>query len=67
VATKGRKTRDIPLPETVATELAAHITAFPPLEISLPWETPNGKQTTARLLLYSLRHFYASVLLVVRP
>jgi hypothetical protein len=46
---------------------AAHITAFPPLEISLPWETPNGKQTAARLLLYSLRHFYASVLLVVRP
>jgi integrase len=50
---KGRKTRDIPLPETVATELAAHITAFPPLEISLPWETPNGEPTTARLLLYT--------------
>jgi integrase len=50
---KGRKTRDIPLPETVATELAAHITAFPPLEISLPWETPDARPTTARLLLYS--------------
>ena len=50
---KGRKTRDIPLPETVATELAAHITAFPPLETSLPWETPNGEPTTARLLLYT--------------
>jgi integrase len=50
---KGRKTRDIPLLETVATELAAHITAFPPLEISLPWETPNGEPTTARLLLYT--------------
>jgi integrase len=65
---KGRKTRDIPLPETVATELAAHINAFPPLEISLPWETPGGEPTTARLLLYSRerkaldrRHFNAYV------
>jgi hypothetical protein len=33
----------------VATELAAHITAFPPLEIRLPWETPDGEPTTARL------------------
>jgi integrase len=50
---KGRKTRDIPLPETVATELAAHITAFPPLDISLPWETPAGEPRTARLLLHT--------------
>jgi integrase len=50
---KGRKTRDIPLPETVATELAAHITAFPPLEITLPSERPGGEPTTARVLLYS--------------
>lgn len=49
---KGRKT-DIPLPETVATELAAHITAFAPLEISLPWETPDDEPRTARLLLSS--------------
>ena len=53
---KGRKTRDIPLPETVATELARHITVFPPLEITLPWETPRGAPTTARLLLYSREH-----------
>jgi integrase len=65
---KGRKTRDIPLPETVATELARHITAFPPLEVTLPWETPSGEATTARLLLYSRerhaldrRHFNAYV------
>jgi integrase len=65
---KGRKTRDIPLPETVATELAAHITAFPPLEINLPWETPDGELRTARLLLYTRerkalhrRHFNAYV------
>jgi integrase len=67
--TKGRKTRDIPLPETVATELAqGHIAAFPPLEITLPWETPSGEPTTAPLLLYSRernaldrRHFNAYV------
>jgi integrase len=65
---KGRKTRNIPLPETVATELAAHITAFPPLEMRLPWETPGGEPVIARLLLYSRerkaldrRHFNAYV------
>lgn len=65
---KGRKTRDIPLPESVATELARHITAIPPLAITLPWETPGGQLTTARLLLYSRerkaldrRHFNAYV------
>ncbi len=50
---KGRKTRDIPLPDTVATDLAAHISAFPPVEITLPWERPGGDPTTASLLLYS--------------
>jgi integrase len=53
---------------TVATELARHIAAFPPLEVTLPWETPAGKPTTAPLLLYSRerkalerRHFNAYV------
>jgi integrase len=45
--------RALPARYRVATELAAHITAFPPLEIRLPWETPDGEPTTARLLLYS--------------
>lgn len=50
---KGRKTRDIPLPDTVATDPAAHISAFPPVEITLPWERPGGDPATASLLLYS--------------
>jgi integrase len=50
---KGRKTRDIPLPATVANELARHIAVFPPLEITLPWEKPGGEPTTVPLLLYS--------------
>jgi len=50
---KGRKVRDVPLPETVATELARHIAAFPPLEVTLPWVTPGGEATTALLLLHT--------------
>jgi integrase len=47
---KGRKTRDVPLPDSVATELASHIAAYPPQAITLPWETPDGDAVTARLL-----------------
>jgi len=50
---KGRKTRDVPLPETVTAELAAHIAAFPPQAIALPWETPDGEPITVSLLLSS--------------
>ena len=50
---KGRKTRDVPLPETVATVLATHVTAFPPEEITLPWERPAGDPVTVSLLLSS--------------
>jgi integrase len=45
---KGRKTRDVPLPETVATELAAHITAFPPLPVTLPWGQMTASPTWRR-------------------
>jgi integrase len=65
---KGRKTRDIPLPATVANELARHIAVFPPLEITLPWEKPGGEPTTVPLLLYSRerkaldRHYFNTYL-----
>lgn len=48
---KGRKTRDVPLPEHVALELAAHIRAFPPADVSLPWEKPDGDPHSAALLV----------------
>ncbi len=48
---KGGKTRDVPLPEGVALELAAHVKTYPPVPVTLPWGTPDGKLTTARLLL----------------
>ena len=50
---KGHKTRDVPLPETVASALARHIAAFPPLEVTLPWELPGGEPRTALLLLHT--------------
>jgi integrase len=53
---KGRKVRVVPLPESVAFDLAAHIEAFPPVDVELPWETPSGALETARPVLYSREH-----------
>ena len=47
---KGGKERDIPLPESVALRLSAHIAAHPPVAVELPWKVPGGKLVTARLL-----------------
>lgn len=46
---KGRKIRDIPLPESVKAELAAYLAAFPAKTVTLPWEEPGGKPTTVKL------------------
>lgn len=48
---KGRKTRDVPLPEHVALELAAHITRFPTADVTLPWDRPDGDPYRAALLV----------------
>ncbi|GAA4863349.1 tyrosine-type recombinase/integrase [Kitasatospora terrestris] len=47
---KGGKTRPVPLPETVARELRTHITAHPPVSITLPWVRVDGPPVTANLL-----------------
>jgi integrase len=47
---KTGKTRDAPLPESVALRLAAHLEAWPAVAISLPWREPAGRPETARLL-----------------
>ena len=47
---KGGKERDIPLPDSIALRLSAHIAACPPVPVSLPWKVPAGKQVTASLL-----------------
>ena len=54
---KGRgdagKPRDIPLPDSVALRLSAHIAAHPPVSVTLPWQAPGGKPMTASLLFTS--------------
>lgn len=52
---KGDKEREVPLPDAVSLALAAHIEAFPPAEVTLPWNEPrnpkrHGKLVTAALL-----------------
>lgn len=48
---KGGKTRDVPLPDSVALAVAAHIAAHPPVLVSLPWQERRGKHVTAELLV----------------
>ncbi|MFH8975504.1 tyrosine-type recombinase/integrase [Streptomyces sp. NPDC017890] len=47
---KGGKERHVPLPESVATALEAHITRHQPVDLTLPWKTPDGPPVTASLL-----------------
>ncbi|MFJ5288588.1 tyrosine-type recombinase/integrase [Streptomyces sp. NPDC088348] len=47
---KGGKVRDVPLPDEVGQALAVHMTAFPPVKVSLPWLTPDGATVTKSLL-----------------
>ena len=47
---KGGKTRDVPLPDYVAESLRAHMDAFKPVEITLPWDTPEGPKVSFRLI-----------------
>ena len=49
---KGRKTRTVPLPSSVAAEVNAHLAEFPPVRVSLPRLTPeNLERATVPLLL----------------
>ncbi|OEJ24810.1 integrase [Streptomyces agglomeratus] len=50
---KGGKERDVPLPESVAFALAAHITRHQPTEVTLPWKTVDGPPVTATLIFVS--------------
>lgn len=40
---KGRKTRDVPLPETVALKITAYLQDYPSVTVSLPWQITNGR------------------------
>ena len=48
---KGRKMRDVPLPESVALDLAAHLQAWPAVPVELPGEDVTGSPRSADLLL----------------
>jgi integrase len=47
---KGGKTRDVPLPDSVALRLSAQLTAFPAVDVTLPWQALAGKPMTHRLI-----------------
>ncbi|MEV5675400.1 tyrosine-type recombinase/integrase [Streptomyces sp. NPDC052179] len=50
---KGGKERDVPLPDSVADALRAHLVKHPAKEITLPWKSADGRPATATLILYS--------------
>ncbi|MGW4461795.1 tyrosine-type recombinase/integrase [Micromonospora sp. NPDC004704] len=53
---KNDRDRRIPLPASVATVLRAHFDAFPPVEVTLPWEDPaSDEKVTLRLALTTTR------------
>ncbi|MFE2541494.1 tyrosine-type recombinase/integrase [Actinacidiphila glaucinigra] len=52
---KGGKIRDVPLPGSVAFALADHMRRHRPVEITLPWKTPEGSPVTATLIFTSPR------------
>lgn len=47
---KGGKTRDVPLPRWVVWRLSAHMERRPPVDVSLPWNVPDGDEVAAELL-----------------
>ncbi|WP_432134233.1 tyrosine-type recombinase/integrase [Streptomyces sp. bgisy154] len=51
---KNNKLRDVPLPDSVAAVLATHMTAFPPVEVTLPWLRPDGPRVTKLLYFTTL-------------
>ncbi|MFI5754635.1 tyrosine-type recombinase/integrase [Streptomyces sp. NPDC051569] len=50
---KRGKLRDAPLGPVVATGLRDHICRFPPVEVTLPWKTPDGPPVTRKLIFTS--------------
>jgi integrase len=50
-ATEGRKTRTVPLPEVVKTELSAYLSAFPAKMVTLLWREVDGGPTSVPLIV----------------
>ncbi|WP_042370268.1 tyrosine-type recombinase/integrase [Streptacidiphilus neutrinimicus] len=47
---KGQKIRSVPMSRGLALALKAHMKAFPPVEVTLPWDEAEGDPRTLRLL-----------------
>jgi integrase len=52
---KGGKDREVPLPDAVGLRLSAHIAAYPPMAVELPWRTLDGGPASARLLFTTVQ------------
>jgi integrase len=50
---KGRKTREVPLPNAVLEAINLHMTRWPPVEVALPWDSSTGRPLSVPLLIYS--------------
>ncbi|WP_435253598.1 tyrosine-type recombinase/integrase, partial [Streptomyces sp. 1222.5] len=47
---KGGKVRDVPLPDSVAASLTAHLARYPAYEVKLPWRTLDGPVVSVPLV-----------------
>ncbi|MFJ6481908.1 tyrosine-type recombinase/integrase [Streptomyces sp. NPDC091682] len=50
---KRGKLRDVPLSPVTAAALSAHMTRFQPIEVKLPWKTPDGPLVARQLVFTS--------------
>lgn len=50
---KGDKERTVPLPDSVARVIEAHLKSFPARKVTLPWGDLDGPETTAELIITS--------------
>jgi integrase len=48
---KGRKTRKVPLPDSVRDQLAAYLVTHPAATVELPWEDLDGDPVAVRLMV----------------
>lgn len=48
---KGGKTRTVPLPDSVAIEISAHMQSFPATSVALPWRELDGDPAEVDLLV----------------
>jgi integrase len=50
---KRGKEREVPLADNLGLKISAHIKAYPPRKVTLPWGKPDGPPVTANLLFWS--------------